>query len=166
MRDILIFLTYTGAVWWGILIERSSHEVRLSMMNEVTTQCYVPPPYEPTDRSHRVAACSWTMASAGSHWSGAPGISSLVSATSTKDCKVACCQDESGIGCVAFTYKDRYITGGIAGEECTLWAEMPTATIWSPGWTSGQITARTSANGASADVAKDFREADYSADEP
>ena len=25
IRDILIFLTYAGAVWWGILIERSSH---------------------------------------------------------------------------------------------------------------------------------------------
>jgi len=27
IRDILIFLTYAGAVWWGIMIERSTHEM-------------------------------------------------------------------------------------------------------------------------------------------
>jgi hypothetical protein len=45
MRDILIFLTYAGAVWWGIQIERASHEMRPAITS-TTTQCYVPPPYE------------------------------------------------------------------------------------------------------------------------
>jgi len=27
IRDILIFLTYAGAVWWGIQIERWTHEL-------------------------------------------------------------------------------------------------------------------------------------------
>lgn len=27
IRDILIFLTYAGAVWWGIQIERWTHEM-------------------------------------------------------------------------------------------------------------------------------------------
>lgn len=27
IRDILIFLTYAGAVWWGIMIERWTHEL-------------------------------------------------------------------------------------------------------------------------------------------
>jgi hypothetical protein len=45
MRNIFIFLTYTGAVWWGIQIERYSDEARLTITSTLcSTLCnpYVP----------------------------------------------------------------------------------------------------------------------------
>lgn len=87
--------------------------------------------------------CTWKMATpAGTHWSGATGGSKVVPSDTSDLCQEACCQDTGGIGCVAFTYN----SGGLPSEECTLWAEVPTATIWSPGWTSGKLSAPSDCN--------------------
>jgi len=78
--------------------------------------------------------CQWTLAEpAGMHWSGGSD-NQVVPSETVVDCQDACCH-ASGADCDAWTYNGNE---GV-DERCTLWTGIPTAVVWSPGWTSGKL---------------------------